>query len=214
MHGSSRIRLLAIFIMICLILAAPISVRSQAAVDFSHHFSAPISSPHLVVPELPERVVFQATPTRSLPTPGTPLLFQVIRAAGTIFSGRVTAIAHSPASSSHPTETVSITFHVDHAFRGAVTGQELTITQWIGLWSAGQRYRVGECVLLFLYPPSKLGLTSSVAGPLGRFSVDAYGRVVLSGQHTAAFAKDPILGEKSTATLNDFSNALRASEED
>ncbi len=214
MYGSSRIRLLAIFILICVILAAPISVHSQAVADPSHHFPAAVSSPRLVMPELAEHIVFPSAPPRSLPTPGTPLLFQVIRAAGTIFSGRVTAIVRSPATANHPTETVSITFHVDHAFRGAVTGQDFTITQWIGLWSAGQRYRVGERAFLFLYPPSKLGLTSSVAGPLGRFSVDAYGRVVLSGQHTAAFGKDPILGGKSTATLNDFSNALRASEED
>jgi hypothetical protein len=33
--------------------------------------------------------------------------------------------------------------------------------------------------MLFLYPPSKLGLTSPVGGPLGRFKIDPDGRVIL-----------------------------------
>jgi hypothetical protein len=33
----------------------------------------------------------------------------------------------------------------------------VTILEWLGLSSSGQRYAIGEHVL-FLYPPSKLGL--------------------------------------------------------
>ncbi len=135
--------------------------------------------------------------------------------AGTIFSGTVTGIARQPASSGQPIETVAITFHVERAIRGTSAGQELTILQWIGLWSAGQRYRVGERVLLFLYPPSKLGLTSCVAGAMGRFTVDPTGRVLLTAQHLSSFRADPVLGGKSRVRLSDFSMAVqRAGGED
>jgi len=36
-------------------------------------------------------------------------------------------------------------------------------------------------VLLFLYPNSKLGLTSPVGGALGRYRVDNAGRVLVRG---------------------------------
>jgi hypothetical protein len=104
---------------------------------------------------------------------------------------------------------VAITFHVENALRGATPGENLTVTQWIGLWTGGQRYRVGEHLLLFLYPASKLGLTSCVAGETGRFSIDAWGRVVLSAQHLSAFRTDPVLGGKSRVRLSDFALAVR-----
>ena len=90
----------------------------------------------------------------------------ISRAAGLIFSGTVTRVERRPAGG-QAIETVAITFHVENAIRGATPGEDFTISQWIGLWSGGQRYRVGERVLLFLYPPSKLGLTSCVAGAWG-----------------------------------------------
>jgi hypothetical protein len=137
------------------------------------------------------------------------------RAAGTIFSGTVVSIARRPASRGQTVETVAITFHIGNAIRGVTPGEDLTISQWIGLWSGGQRYRVGERVLLFLYPPSKLGLTSSVAGPVGRFTIDPWGRVLLSAEHLSAFRTDPVLGGKSRVRFSDFARAVqRASEEE
>ena len=133
---------------------------------------------------------------------------QLSEAAGMIFSGTVASVVKHPASSGQPVETVSITFHVDTAFRGTSVGQDLTVKEWIGLWTEGQRYRVGDRALLFLYPPSKLGLTSSVAGPIGRFEVDTAGRVSLSAQHLSAFRTDPVLRGRSHATLKDFGRAL------
>ena len=142
-------------------------------------------------------------------------LAQIARGAGTIFSGAVTAIARRPATGGQSVETVAITFHVENAIRGTTPGQDLTITQWIGLWSSGQRYRLGERVLLFLYPPSKLGLTSCVAGPMGRFSVDPSGQVLLSARHLLAFRADPLLGGKSRVKFNDLAQAVwRAGEEE
>jgi hypothetical protein len=64
-------------------------------------------------------------------------------------------------------------------------------------------------VVLFLYPRSKLGLTSCVGGTLGRFNLDAWGRVMLSAQHLTAFHKDSVLGGKSRVAFGDFALAVR-----
>jgi len=166
-----------------------------------HAVPAPVRGPLF---NLPERF-----------SPGEFGLLPLTRAAGKIFSGTVTAISRNPAASHHALDTVAITFHVDNAIRGTTPGESLTITQWMGLWSSGQRYRVGERVLLFLYPPSKLGLTSCVDASLGRFRVDATGRVLLSTQQLSAFLKDPVLGGKSRLRFSDFALAVRqASEEE
>jgi len=158
----------------------------------------------------------QITPSRPLPPiiPWGPIGFpRIAQAAGIIFSGTVTSVTRRPATRAQAIETVAITFHVEQAIRGATPGEELSISQWIGLWSSGQRYRVGERVLLFLYPPSKLGLTSCVAAPMGRFAVDPWGRVLLTTQHLSAFRMDPVLGGKSRARLSDFALAVRRASE-
>jgi hypothetical protein len=145
--------------------------------------------------------------------PGTFGLPQLAQSAGIIFSGRVTAIAHPAPSAGHAVETVAITFHVDQAIRGPARGSEVTISQWMGVWSGGQRYRVGERLLLFLYPPSKLGLTSCVGGPMGRFALDPWGRVLLSAQQRSllpsGFPADPVLGGESRVRFDDFVRAVR-----
>lgn len=71
-------------------------------------------------------------------------------------------------------------------------GQSLNIREWAGLWAKGERYRTGERVLLFLYPPSRLGLTSPVGGDLGRFEIEPDG-ILLKPIHIDALADDPIL---------------------
>ena len=139
---------------------------------------------------------------------------QLARAAGMIFAGSVTRIERVPADRGQAIEAVAITFHVESGIRGAASGKELTITQWAGLWSFGQRYRVGERVLLFLYPRSKLGLTSWVGGPLGRFMLDTSGRVEFTAQQVAAFRTDSVLGGKSRLPLSDFALAVRRSGEE
>ena len=149
------------------------------------------------------------SPLRFPLSPGAPGLSLLTRAAGMIFSGRVTAIERVPASQNYPLETVAVTFHVERALRGVTPGQDLTISQWIGVWSSGQHYRIGERLLLFLYPPSRLGLTSSVAGPVGRFALDSGGGVLLSAQHLSAFQADPVLNGKSRVTLDAFARNVR-----
>jgi hypothetical protein len=143
-------------------------------------------------------------------SPRGPLGFsQIARAAGIIFWGTVSHIEPRPATRGQSVETVAITFHVENAIRGATRGENLTILQWIGLWSSGQRYRIGERVLLFLYPRSKLGLTSVVAGPMGRFAVDPGGRVLLTARHFSEFRVDARLGGKSRILFRDFALAVR-----
>ena len=164
---------------------------------------------------LPVRAPIAFPPRFPISPPGEFGFPQFVRAAGMIFSGTVTRIERRPATRGQAVETVAITIRVENAIRGTTPGEDRTITQWIGLWSSGQRYRIGERVLLFLYPNSKLGLTSCVGGPLGRFAVDPAGRVFLTAQHLAAFRKDPVLGGRSRLRVSDFALAVpRAGEEE
>ena len=144
--------------------------------------------------------------------PATFGLPQLSKAAGMIFSGTVISVVRQPVGA-NAIGTIAITFHVENAIRGAMPGEDRTITQWIGLWSGGQRYRIGDRALLFLYPPSKLGLTSCVGWPLGRFAMDRSGRVLLSAQQLSAFRQDPVLGGKSRVSFRDFARAVRQAAE-
>ncbi len=224
MYGRSCRCLLAVS---ALILAPALARAQSSRVEYAPEVAVPVRTdpaqppvrdqlqPHLPVSP-PDTPLPGKPPGTSPDTPPWTIGFPVIaRAAGTIFSGTVTAISRRPASPSQTVETVAITFHVENAIRGATPGEDLTISQWIGLWSSGQRYRVGERVLLFLYPPSKLGLTSCVAGAMGRFTIDPRGRVLLSAQHLSAFRADPVLGGKSRVSFSDFASAVqRAGEEE
>jgi hypothetical protein len=120
---------------------------------------------------------------RALPRARVPIeLQQTANRAGIIFSGRVTSIVPTRAASPDRAATVTITFQVEDAVRGVKAGQIYSFREWAGLWSAGPRYRVGQRLLLFLYAPSRLGLTSPVGGRSGMLSVDLQGRVLLPSQ--------------------------------
>jgi len=206
----------ACLLAICAALA-PISLAGQK--EQSPRLS-PLTTPSATDPVEQFLRIVQPNPIRParefrLSRPGPIAFPEMIRAAGLIFSGTVTRIERQPASPAQPVETVKVTFRVDNALRGTLPGDTLTISQWIGLWSSGQRYRVGEHILLFLYAPSKLGLTSSVAGSLGRFPIDRWGSILPSPQQLLALQKDPVLGGKSRLRFSDFALAVRrASEEE
>jgi hypothetical protein len=141
--------------------------------------------------------------------PGTTVLSQVTQAAGTIFSGTVKSVAGGGrAASGQSLGTMAITFHVERAIRGVTAGQDLTIHEWLGLWTSGQHYRVGERVLLFLFPPSRLGLTSAAGGSMGRFGVDPAGRVII-GPHLGALETEPVLAGRSRVDYEEFVRAIR-----
>jgi hypothetical protein len=122
-----------------------------------------------------------ATAVKPLNSPGiriSPLRPSLTLRAGYIFSGTVKSVERlNPHANG--VAVMRITFHVDRGLRGTVTGQTLVIHEWAGLWQGGERYQPGERVMLFLYPPSKLGLTSPVGGECGRFGVDPGGQVVI-----------------------------------
>jgi len=210
MTGSFR-RLLAAF---SLIFVASVVLRGQdAAVD-----RAPVLGPNFspvrvpVSTSLPPRYPVGRYPVAPYPVPPGANVFQEItRAAGIIFSARVTSIGRAPSSSGQAAASTTLTFQVEQAMRGVSPGVSLTIHEWAGLWISGDRYYVGERVLLFLYAPSKLGLTSPVGGSMGRFAIDSQGRIVLSPQHVAALAADPILAGKTVVSYADFALAVRRS---
>lgn len=201
-------------VVVSLLLAVPVSLSGQSATEVvstpasegSRTSPAPANdSTRLLLPRPP---VLPGSPGQPAP-PGVIGLPQMVRAAGIIFSGQVLSIGRERAFGAAALETITITFHIDRVLRGTITGKNLTIHEWTGLWSSGQRYRAGEHVLLFLYPPSKLGLTSCVAGPVGRLTIDPVGRVLLSDQHLAALGNDPILSRRSRVSLDDFAEAVR-----
>jgi hypothetical protein len=187
-----------------------------------HGQAAPVNPERRGLPEFVEQLMHSADspsapvthPVR-IPVAGqVPGFPQLVRAAGMIFSGTVLKIERRPPKTGQTVETVAITFHVENSIRGVTAGRNLTISQWVGVWSSGQRYRIGERVLLFLYPRSKLGLTSTVGGAMGRLPVDQWGRVLLSAQHLSAFRTDPVLGGRSHVSVSDFALAVRQANEE
>lgn len=117
---------------------------------------------------------------------------QLSRRAGMIFAGTVlTAGAQAGTSQTVTNQTaatdrlapgttpaVQLSFHVDEAIAGVERGQVLTIHEWAGAWSMHRPMSKGQHFLIFLYPLSRLGLTSPVGGSLGQVALDASGQNV------------------------------------
>jgi hypothetical protein len=156
-----------------------------------------------------------ATAVKPLQPPGIqilPLRHSLTLQSGYIFSGTVKAVKRlTPTSGS--VAVMQITFYVNQGLRGARTGQTLVIREWSGLWQSGDRYSPGERVMLFLYPPSKLGLTSPVGGASGRFPVDPGGKVIIEPRKVGL----PTLMSLPWRTHmgpGDFLRTLRSAEEE
>jgi hypothetical protein len=138
------------------------------------------------------------------------------RESGYIFAGTVTAV--EGVTSSNRVPTMKITFHVEQAIRGVRDGQTLVIQEWAGVWEAGESYRPGEHVLLFLYRPSKLGLTSPVGGQQGRLKFDSNGMVILRQERMVSPFADPVLQPglpgSNYISVPDFARAIHQAEEE
>jgi hypothetical protein len=104
---------------------------------------------------------------------------QLSRAAGMVFAGTVLG-AERPATKNQAIPTIKVKFRVDRAIAGVHQGEVLTIREWAAAWSRQRALHPGQRVLLFLYPPSRLGLTSPVGGPLGQFALSGNGETVVS----------------------------------
>lgn len=107
-------------------------------------------------------------------------LRRMIHDSALIFSGTVLRVEHLRPQPNSSVEISHITFRVQNAIRGTRPGQVIQIREWGGLWNAGERYATGQRVLLFLYPSSKLGLTSPIGGTAGLFQIDKIGRVQIA----------------------------------
>ncbi len=124
---------------------------------------------------------------------------RTVRQSGLIFEGTVTAIQCEVGRNKAP-QTYRISFQVRQGVRGASTGATLVIREWAGLWSAGPqrpRYHVGERAFLFLYPPSRAGLTSTVGGRNGKLAVSG-GQVVLPRDWAESVGQTPVPAAKLT----------------
>lgn len=157
-------------------------------------------------------ILWSATlPQQPLVKPsGTPNLRRMTRESGYIFAGTVTAVER-PASS-HSVPTIKITFHVNQGIRGTTNGQTLVIHEWAGLGETGETYLAGDRVLLFLYRPSKLGLTSPVGGSQGSFKLDSNGMVILQQERRVSLFANPVFLGTSPAnthlSIADFARAI------
>lgn len=139
-------------------------------------------------------------------------LGQLTQRAGLIFSGKVMSVKPERSVGSDEVASVAITFQVEQAIRGTRVGRQLTIHEWAGLWTTGERYRVGERLMLFLHVPSKLGLTSPVGGAAGRFAVDQMGRVLLDPIQVQNLKGGPVpirIDRNRRILLPDFKRAIR-----
>jgi hypothetical protein len=120
---------------------------------------------------------------------------QFSRRAGMIFAGTVLAPAIRPTSNQTGTTdrsvlhtsagtapgaitAVHLSFRVDEAIAGVEQGEILTIHEWPGAHDRLRPVSTGQHFLIFLYPPSRLGLTSPVGGALGQIALDASGQNV------------------------------------
>lgn len=143
--------------------------------------------------------------TRRLTDP--PDLQQITQRAELIFLGRVEKIEWKHAPSGGPGERVRITFAVLDGIRGARTGESVEVQEWSGLWAPGnEHYQIGETLLLFFYPRSRLGFTSPVGGDSGRLAITPTRRIVLSPGRTTTLLPRSLRLQKQQAVLD----ALRA----
>ena len=122
---------------------------------------------------------------------------QLSHRAGMIFAGTVlTTAAQTPAidravpaaTPSVQTPAIQLTFRVDRAIAGVEQGQTLTIHEWAGACSMHRPMSSGQHILIFLYPPSRLGFTSPVGGSLGQVALDSSGKNVSDREQKAAAA--------------------------
>ena len=140
---------------------------------------------------------------QSLPRSGDTWMEKLARPAGIIFSGEVVRIEPEQDESGRP-GPVRIAFRVGEAVRGCSAGETIEVAEWAELWKRRDRYRVGQQVLLFLYPRSAAGLTSPVAGDLGVFVLGPNGQLRLTSRQASLLSSQPgerpALGESINPT--------------
>src|SRR5919204_1526039 len=133
----------------------------------------------------------------------------LIQRSGYIFAGTVLAV-ENPSPLPNEIPIVRVTFHVDEAIRGFRQGQTLTIREWSGSWNSSGRYHRGQRLLLFLYSPNKLGLTSPVTNNSAQFELNTTGDNLLNGhQMPAQPSRLDFHRSRNVLPRNNFIEALR-----
>ena len=133
---------------------------------------------------------------QSLPLSTGAVHEKLVRPAGIIFSGEVVRIEREQDLDGKPA-SIRIAFRVDEALRGCYAGETIEIAEWAELWVRGDRYRVGQKVILFLYPRNHAGLTSPVTGDLGVLVLGSQGLLQLTPQQSKILSSQP--GERPTS---------------
>jgi hypothetical protein len=143
---------------------------------------------------------------------------QISRRAGMIFAGTVLGAApDSPPqqaliqitatnqAATSPTPVLQLRFRIDDPIAGVERGQILTIHEWVGAASMHRSMNPGQHILIFLYPPSRLGLTSPVGGSWGQVSLDPTGKNVAAQKNDAPNAPNDLrspVSERSQAATD------------
>ena len=122
------------------------------------------------------------------------LIEQMSVAAGVIFAGQVTAVRRPTGFAGSGQDAaegiVEIDLRVDQSLRGPRAGAIYTLREWSGLWAGcSARYKIGQRLLLFLYPPDAHGLSAPVHGPEGAIPLRGSGVAPGSDDATTSAAE-------------------------
>ncbi|MBB5317020.1 hypothetical protein RBB73_14850 [Tunturiibacter empetritectus] len=125
----------------------------------------------------------------------TDVLHEMSDRAGVIFMGQVLAV-RLPGGAGPASGIVEVDFRVDRAILGCRAGEPYVLREWGGLWAGGgQRYRVGQRLLMLLHAPSAGGMSSPVGGLDGAIPIRqsaAAGPVVAGSGTTGAVAENAV----------------------
>jgi hypothetical protein len=167
----------------------------------------------LLVLPLSSLLTAQVRPLKSVPPVSSVSSLQFLTArAGLIFAGTVLSLQCVRPSRPNETESVEVRFRVDQPVRGASLGPIVRIREWGGLWVGRPPYLAGQRLMVFLYLPSRLGLTSLVTG-IGNFPVDRQGWLQPSPaqqkmlDESGVLSRIPVRGGRMT--VRDFAQILR-----
>jgi hypothetical protein len=141
-----------------------------------------------------------------------------VLSSGTPISAPISAAQIAPvARTQGPTAVVELNFRVDEAIAGVEQGQTLKIREWAGAWSMHRPMRSGRHILIFLYPLSRLGLTSPVGGS-GQFELDASGKNVASKSGTPILMNEsppqPAFSNSGIVSVVQLERAIRSAREE
>lgn len=145
---------------------------------------------------------------QTLPSAGVSLR-QLNTSAGVVFSGTVIQIERVTDSDA-TSAFVRVKFRVDEAVRGCNEGDTVILDEWAELWMRGDRYRQGQRVLIFLYPPSQTGVSSPVAGDLGTFYTGPDGLLQATPQQASSFASQATSSQSGARPIHGESDPTRS----